>query len=156
MQEPVKISTRWLRIATSLIVVLIVTAAGTYLWYSLYRPCKVETVQKVSTRLVTQVRLYDDAYQFATSASPDRLVRPVNTLQQILMDTKQMTVPACMQTAKDELINYMGTVIRAFSAYGAGEPDSAVRDLIEESATHYGNFNMELEEVNKCAPFCFP
>ena len=149
-------SNRLLQVASALLMMLIVAAASTYAWYSIFRPCKVETVQKVSTRLVTQLKLYDEAYQFATSASPTRLVRPVNTLQQILMDTQELTVPACMQTAKSELVNYMGTVIRAFLAYGAGETNATVRDLIDQSNVYYGNFNTELDAVNECAPFCFP
>ena len=135
---------------------LIVATASTYAWYSIFRPCKVETVQKVYTGLVTQLKLYDEAYQFATSASPTALVRPVNTLQQILMDTQELNVPACMQTAKSELVNYMGTVIRAFLAYGAGETNATVSDLIDLSNAHHGNFNTELVAVNQCAPFCFP
>jgi hypothetical protein len=72
------------------------------------------------------------------------------------MDTNDVTVPACMQPAKNELINYMQTVIRAFHAFGAGEPDAAVRELIAQSNNHYLNFTAELDAVNKCAPFCFP
>lgn len=151
-----KKSNRFLWAASVLLILLIVAAVSTYAWYSVFRPCKVETVQKVSTRLVTQLKLYDEAYQFATSASPTALVRPVNTLQQILLDTQELSVPACMQTAKSELVNYMGTVIRAFLAYGAEETNAAVRDLIDQSNADYGNFNAELDEVNECAPFCFP
>jgi hypothetical protein len=61
-----------------------------------------------------------------------------------------------MQTAKSELVNYMGTVIRAFLAYGAGETNATVSDLIDQSNVYYGNFNAELDAVNECAPFCFP
>ena len=137
-------------------VLTIVAAAGMYVWYFVYRPCDVDVVERASTRLVTQLKWYDQAYQFAASASPTALVRPINTLQQILMDTQQITVPACMQTAKNELVNYMGTVIRAFLAYGAGEANAAVRDLIDQSAAYYGNFSTELDAVKECAPFCFP
>jgi hypothetical protein len=149
-------SNRLLQAVSALFILLIVATVSTYAWYSIFRPCKVETVQKVSTRLVTQLKLYDEAYQFATSASPTALVRPVNILQQILMDTQELNVPACMQAAKNELVNYMGTVIRAFLAYGAGETNATVSDLIDQSNVYYGNFNAELDAVNECAPFCFP
>jgi hypothetical protein len=61
-----------------------------------------------------------------------------------------------MQTAKDKLINYIGTVIRAFLAYGAQETDTTVRGILNESEMHYDNFTAELEAVNKCTPLCIP
>jgi hypothetical protein len=61
-----------------------------------------------------------------------------------------------MRTAKNELIDYMGTVIRAFQAFGAQEADSTVRDLIDQSEMHYDDFKMELDAVRECAPFCIP
>lgn len=127
-----------------------------YLWYSLARPCDVSAVEKASALLIRQRDRYDHSYQFAASASADAIVRPVAELQQILMDTQEVVVPVCMQTAKDELIEYMGVVIRAFVAYGAQEADAAVRELIEQSEAHYDNFAVELDAVNKCAPFCLP
>lgn len=152
--EPVQKSSRFLLPASALIVVLIVAAVGIYTWYYLHNTCEVNAVKDASALLVSQRNRYDHAYQFATSASRTSLVRPVLTLQQILMDTKEVVVPACMQTAKTELINYMGIVIRAFLAFGAGEADATIRDLITQSETHYDNFTTELEAVNKCAPFC--
>ena len=134
----------------------LVAAAGIYTWYFEYRPCEVHAVRDASVFLITQRNTYDDAYQFATTVSRTSLEHPVNTLKQILVHTKDVEVPACMQAAKDELINYMGTVIRAFLAYGAQETDTTVWDLIHESEAHYDNFAAELEAVNRCAPFCIP
>jgi 5-formyltetrahydrofolate cyclo-ligase len=129
---------------------------GTYAWYTLYRPCEVNTVEQTSALLVSQMKRYDHAYQFAATASRNSLVRPVGVLQQILMDTQEVLVPAYMQTAKTELISYMDAVIRAFQAFGALEPDETIRGLKDQSETHYDNFSAELEVVNKCAPFCIP
>jgi len=155
-QNTVQKSSRFLLPASALIVLLIVAAVGTYTWIYLYNPCEVDAVKEASAFLVSQLKSYDHAYQFAATASRTSLVRPVGTLQQILVDTKEVDVPVCMQTAKNELINYMGTVIRAFRAFGVGEEDATIRDLINQSDTHYGNFTTELEAVNKCAPFCIP
>ena len=142
--------------AGALIVLLIVAAVGTYAWSSLYKPCEPNAVKEASAFLINYRNLYDATYQVSTGALPNSLVRPVNALQQVFMDTQEIPVPACLQKAKNELIDYMGTVIRAFRAYGAREPDATVRDLINQSNEHYDNFTKELEEVNKCAPFCFP
>ena len=131
-------------------------AIGVYAWYALARPCDVSAVEKASALLIRQRDRYDHSYQFATSASADAIVRPVAELQQILMDTQEVVVPVCMQTAKDELIEYMSIVIRAFVAYGAQEADAAVRELIEQSEVNYDNFAVELDAVHKCAPFCLP
>lgn len=138
------------------VVLLIVAAMGTYAWYSLPRACEVTAVEEASAILVIQVKRYDDVYQSATAASQTSVVVPVAVLQQILMDTQQVVVPACMQTAKTELITYMETVICAFLAYTALEANATVRDLIELSETHYANFVTELKTVKKCAPFCMP
>ena len=156
-QEPMQKSRRrFLVLVSVLIVVLIAVAAGTYAWYSLLRPCDVSAVETASILLVRQRDRYDHTYQFATSASREAIVRPVAELQQILMDTQQVAVPVCMRTAKNELIDYMGTVMRAFQAFGAQEADIAVRELINQSETHYDRFKTELDAVRECAPFCIP
>lgn len=155
-QDTVQKSSRFLLPVSALIVLLIVAAVGTYTWYYLYNPCEVNAVKDTTAFLISQRNSYDNAYQFAATASRASLDRPVNTLKQIFMDTQEVIVPACMQTAKNELINYMGSVIRAFQAFGAQEADATIRDLVNQSDTHYENFTAELEAVNKCAPFCAP
>jgi hypothetical protein len=154
--ELIQKTSRFLLPASALILLLIVTAVGMYTWYYLYNPCEVNAVKDATAFLISQRNSYDNAYQFAATASRTSLDRPVNTLKQIFMDTKEVVVPACMQTAKNELINYMGAVIRAFQAFGAQEADATIRDLVNQSDTHYENFTTELEAVNKCAPFCAP
>lgn len=155
-QEPVQKSTRYLVLVAAIFGVVIASALGVYTWYTLNHPCDEEVVKAASARLIRQRDRYDHSYQFATSASRDAIVRPVAELQQILMDTQDVVVPACMQTAKNELLNYMATVIRAFLAYGAQETDATVRDLLDQSQTHYDRFRIELEAVKQCAPFCIP
>jgi hypothetical protein len=138
------------------IIMLVITlaAVGTYAWFYLRNSCKVDAVQEASVILVSQVRRYDDVYQVATDAPPDAVVIPVTVLQQILMDTQQVAVPACMRTAKSELVSYMGAVIRAFLAYSAEETNAVIRELITESETHYEKYRTEMEAINKCAPLC--
>lgn len=152
IQKPFRLT--W--IAGGIILLVTVVAIVAYTRYSMQRACDLNAVRDASERLVRQRNSYDHTYQFATSVAQNAVVRPVADLQQILMDTQDVDVPACMQTAKKELVDYMGIVIRAFLAYGAQEPDSIVRDLLDQSNTHYQNFNTELEEVNQCAPFCIP
>ena len=147
---------RFLLPAILAFVLTLITLLGVYPWYLRYYPCEVNVVREASAFLISQRNTYDEAYQFATTVSRTSLEHPVNTLKFIFMDTQDVDVPACMQTAKDELIDYMGTVIRAFGAYGAGEADQAVWDLINQAETHYDNFTAELEAVNQCAPFCIP
>lgn len=142
--------------ASVLMVLFIVAAVATYAWYYLRSSCEVNAVQEASAILVIQTKSFDGVYQVATSASPTSLISPVSVLQQILMDTQEVAVPACMKTEKSELINYMGTVIRAFQAFAARETDATVRDLITQSNKHYDNFFAELKAVNKCAPYCIP
>ncbi len=60
-----------------------------------------------------------------------------------------------MRTAKNDLISYMNTVIRAFRAWGAGENDATIADLLTQSDNHYDKFYDELDAVKKCAPWCF-
>jgi hypothetical protein len=155
-QGIVKKSSRLLFSAGALIVLLIVSAMGVYAWYYSNNPCEVDAVEQASAILVNQMKRYDDIYGVTTSAPRNLLVRPVTDLQLVLMDTQGIDVPPCMRTAKNELINYMGTVIRAFQAYGAGESDATVRGLLDDSHIHINNFITELEAVRECAPFCIP
>lgn len=149
-------SSRFLLSASTLIVLLLVAAVGTYAWYSHYRPCEVDAVEEASAILISQMKRYDDVYNATTNGTRTSIAYPVAVLQQILMDTQEIVVPACLRTPKSELINYMGTVIRAFQAFRAGEPDATIKGLLDESYTHVRTFIMELEAVNKCAPFCIP
>jgi len=155
-QEPVRKSNRFLLLASALIVLLIVAAVGMYTWFFVYNSCEVDAVQEASTILVTQLKTYDGVFQVAATASRTSPDHPVNTLKQIFMDTQEISVPACMQTAKTELINYMETVISAFQAYRAGEADATILGLVKQSDAQYANFKAELKAVNKCAPYCFP
>jgi hypothetical protein len=155
-QGPLQKSNRFLWLGSVLIVLLIIAAGGMYAWFFVYNPCEVDTVKEASTMLITQLATYDGVFQVAATASRTSPDHPVNTLKQIFMDTQEIPVPACMQTAKNELINYMGTVINAFQAYRAGEADATVWGWIKQSDAQYANFQAELKAVNKCAPFCLP
>jgi hypothetical protein len=152
----VKKSSRFFLVASILTALVIVAAVGVYTWAYLFNSCEVETVKEASVFLVTQLNTYDAQYQFTTTVYRDGLESPVYKLQQIFMDTQAVAVPVCMQTAKDELLDYMRTVIRAFHAFAAEEEDRTITDLVNQANTHYDNFNSELEAVNKCAPFCIP
>ena len=155
-QVPVQRAKRIRWLARALIVVSLVAAAGMYAWFFVYNPCEVEAVQEASAFLASQLNTYDQVYQVAVTASRTAPDHPVNTLKQIFMDTQQVPVPACMRTAKHELMNYMEAVISAFQAYRAGEADAAVVSLIRQSDAPYENFHTELEAINRCAPYCLP
>jgi hypothetical protein len=147
------VSFPWLKRGIFMLLIIL-AAIGTYSWFYLRNACEVNAVQEASVILGSQVNRYDDVYQVATDAPPDSVVIPVTVLQQILMDTQQVVVPACMRIAKSELVSYMGTVIRAFLAYSVEETNTMVRELITESETHYENYRTEMEAINKCAPLC--
>lgn len=145
---------RWL--TGAVIVLLILASVGGYTWYYAQTSCEVHAVERASARLLQQLDSFDHSYQFAVTASRRAIVRPVEELQQIFMDTQQVRVPACLAAAREELLAYMATVIRAFVAYGSDEPNSMVRSLIDVSDTHYDSFRTELRAVGECAPFCIP
>lgn len=147
-------SSRLLLPASAFFVLFIIAVGSVYTWRTLLRTCDVHDVERASAFLARQRDSFDHSYQFATSATPDSIVRPVAELQQILMDTLAYPVPICMRTAKNELISYMGAVVRAFLAYGAQESDLAFRNWLDQSTEHYENFAMELKRINECAPFC--
>jgi len=155
-QEPGQRSNRFRLPATILIVLTILVGAGTYTWYYKVNACDASAVQETSTFLTTQLKTYDAAFQFATTVYRTGLSRPVNDLQKIYMDTQELGVPACMQTTKKELLNYMGAVISAFQAYMEEKPDATIRSYLNQSNTYYDHFRRELESVKQCAPYCAP
>lgn len=154
--EPIWKTKRFLFSVSILVGLLIVGSMGIYIWYFRMNACDVNRVEKASTTLISQLNWYDSAYQFAATASQSRLTRPVQVLQEIAMDTNDIRVPACMQTTKAELVNYMRTVVRAFQAYMQSETNEAVKDILDESTIHFNNFTRELEAVKECAPYCAP
>lgn len=151
-----KKSNRFFVLVSALIALVVLGVTGTYAWTYLFNPCEVAEVDEATTFLGVQLRAYDDLYQFTTTVYQGGIGSPVSKMQQIFMDTQAVAVPACMQTAKDELLHYMGTVIRAFRAFEAGEEEITVRTLVDESNTHYDMYRSELEAVRECAPFCLP
>ncbi len=154
--EPLRKSNRFLWLAGTLIVLLILAAVGMYAWIFVYNPCEVAVVKETSTMLVTQLTTYNGVFQVAATASRTSLDYPVTTLKQIFMDTQEISVPACMKTAKDELLNYMGTVISAFQAYRAGKRMQRSGVGSDNPMRADTNFQAALKAVNKCAPFCLP
>lgn len=138
------------------IVLLAVAAVGMYAWVYLYNPCDPDDVGDAAAFLVAQSRRYDDVYASAASGTRTSLTYPIAVLQQIFVDTQDVSVPACMQTAKSELLSYMGTVILALQSYTSSEADTQTRSLVQQSNAHYDNFYSELEKISECAPVCFP
>ena len=133
---------------------LLAVGAGLYAFFFVRASCDIAAVERASFLLLHQMERFDHSYQFATSAAPDRIVRPLAELQQILMDTQTVEVPGCLRAAKADLVAYMGTVVRAFLAYQAQDAD-LVRELVGQSDTHYEGFHVEMEQVMECAPWCF-
>jgi hypothetical protein len=155
-QEPGQKTNRFRLPAAIVIVLMILVGTGLYTWYYRVNACDTSAVKETSTFLSTQLKTYDAAFQFATTVYGTGLSRPVNDLQKIYMDTQEVGVPACLQTAKKELLSYMGTVINAFQAYMAEQPDTTIRGYLNQSNTYYDHFKWELEAVNQCTPYCAP
>ena len=134
--------------------IMVVGALGVYAWYAVYGPCTRGAVDTASTALFEKVAAFESVYQAAASATPVGLMGPVTQMQQILWDTRELTMPVCMQVARSELITAMESAIRAFLAIMTGESRETVEGLLQDSTTHLDNFAAELESVNQCAPFC--
>jgi hypothetical protein len=134
--------------------ILIVAAVSGYTWVALFGPCTVNTVETSSTVLLDQLHRFDAMYQSTPSLNPVELFDPMTQMQQILIDTKKVIVPACLQIAQDELIIAMESIIRALLAVMESKPESTSTGFLEKSNTHRDNFTAELEWINKCAPFC--
>lgn len=147
---------RFAWLAGALVALLLAAAAGTYTWFYGFNACEVGDVETASDFLVIQLKQYDDVYASAASGTRTSLTYPITVMQQILVDTQQVDVPACMQTARTELIGYMGTAIRALQAFVAGEADHTIRELVARSNAHYDNFYSEMDAANECAPYCLP
>ena len=133
--------------------VFLATALVVYGIASVRGSCKLPEMERASFLLMHQLDSFDHSYQFATSAAPDKIVRPLAELQQILMDTQALEVPGCLATAQEELLAYMGAVTKAFLAYGA-QDEGTLRELVAQSDIHYEEFHVEIEEVRQCAPWC--
>lgn len=138
----------------AVLVILLVAAVGVYTWFALYGPCSRENVKTAATALFKQASAFEQAFQSIASTAPIGLIGPVTQMEQTLLDTRGVAVPACMQVAKNELATSMESEIRAFLAIMNQEPEKHVKDLMQDSRTHIENFANEIEAVNKCAPFC--
>ena len=139
----------------SLVIFLLITVGGgLYARQMLLASCEVESVARASTALLTQMKEFDDVYISTTAGFQSSITFPVSVMQQIMVDTGRMPVPACLETAQSELIEYMRDVIRAFDAFEAGEADSVISGLLNDSYAHVRVFLQELREIEACAPLC--
>ncbi len=80
-------SNRRLWLVGAVVVLLVLVSAGGYTSYYVQSSCEVRAVERASTRLLQQLDSFDHSYQFAVTASRRAIVRPVEELQQIFMDT---------------------------------------------------------------------
>ena len=155
--EPTPVSDRWSRLLWAggvVMLLLIVAAVSGYTWIALYGPCSVNTVETASDALLNQLQLFDAAYQSTSSLNAVELFGPMTQLQQILIDTEKVVVPACLRAAQIELITAMKTLIRAILTVMESKPEATATELFEKSSKHLDNFAAELEWINKCSPFC--
>lgn len=153
-QGPVR-RNRVLWLFVGAVVASLLVAASAYV-HSLSASCDPEAVEQASAVLFTQMTRYDDVYVSATNGTRDSIDYPLEVMKQILMDTQQVPVPACLQMARSELVDYMRNVIHAFQAFKAGEADLTIKGYLDESHVHVRVFITELERVEKCAPICLP
>jgi hypothetical protein len=135
-------------------VILIVAAVGIYSWLYLYGPCGVKQVESASAALLAQMNKFAAGYQSAPSMNPVALVGPVMQMQQTLMETREIMVPACLQTARIELLAAMESAIRALLASMESKPEATVTGLMDDSSVRLANFVAELEMFRQCAPLC--
>lgn len=137
-----------------LLVLLIVAAVGGYTWFAFFGPCTVNTVETASNAMLDHLQRFDVIYQSTPSLTPVELFDPMTQLQQILIDTKKVVVPACLLIAQNELIISMETLMRALLAVMESKPEATAKRLFEKSTGHLDNFKAELKWIDKCAPFC--
>ncbi|HET9909791.1 MAG TPA: hypothetical protein VFQ23_24295 [Anaerolineales bacterium] len=155
--ERTPVPDRWSRLLWAggiVMLLLIVAAVSGYTWIALYGPCSVNTVESASNSMLDQLELFDEMYQSIPTLSPLELFEPMTQLQQILIDTKKVVVPTCLQTAHLELTTAMESLMRALLAIMESKPESTSAGLFEKSNKHRDNFTAELEWINKCSPFC--
>src|SRR5262245_11591644 len=126
---------RFLWAAGVLMVLLIVAAVGIYIWFALYGPCTANTVERASAALTERLTQFDAIYQSISSLTPVAIIGPITQMEQILMDTKEVAVPACLQVARNELITAMEGLIRALLAVMESKSEATVTNLLEESTT---------------------
>src|SRR5690349_11970235 len=88
-------------------------------WNYLYGPCGVVQVDRASDVLSHQLQTYQDAYNIAASTERSALAEPVADLQMLQRETEAIQVPACLETAKSELLLSIDAAARGFLALRA-------------------------------------
>jgi hypothetical protein len=138
------------------IVLFAFALAGVTSWYISINPCEADDVEQATALLIIQMRQYDNVYASAANGTRTSVEYPVTVMQQILVDTQGIEVPACMRTAKIELISYMRDAIHAFRAFQSEEPDIRIQGFLDSSYAHVRTFRIELDALKECVPYCMP
>lgn len=132
----------------------ILLAAAAIAWYWFYGPCGITRVDQAIEALSSNNDDFWKTTQLASSTSRIALSGPVQHLQEINQQTEDLSVPTCLEEAKQSYSRSQQETIEGFLAFMAEESDALVESKLHNATTYLGTYQLQIETVMKCAPFC--
>jgi hypothetical protein len=141
-------------------IIVIGGALGGYFWnksrqeYIHKGPCGIDLVNAANSEMSDIFVRWTDADNLAKSTPRVGLAAQIQTLQQIKRDSQKITVPTCLQNARDELGQGMDNAINAYIAFMGQEDDAVVNQNFTFATNNLKNYSTEIDRVMACAPDC--
>ena len=134
----------------------VLVAASGFAWYYFYGPCGRIAVQQASDEIAAISGDWEDAVSLADSTPRMSLAPQIERLQNIQDDLQSMSVPACMEDARDQVDEGMAGIVLAYTMFLGQADDSEVSSEMMSGFSRLFDGQSQVEEIRECAPFCRP
>ena len=91
---------------------------------------------------------WDNANEIASNTPRMQLTEPITNLQNIRNDYKDLSVPTCARKAHALLLEYMDTIINAYTSYSTYKPDSTVNDLFTRASQDFDSWKVAYSKLS--------
>lgn len=145
---------KWVLAIVLFPIVAFILVVGGFAWYYYYGPCGMLRVQDSTQLLLNIQKRWDSSLILATTSNRLVLTEPLVKLDEIRQELIGISVPVCMQGAKENLQNSMRATIEAYISFLQYVSENDIRQKFNIAAKEMGEYVRKMQEVHNCAPFC--
>ncbi|HCU57456.1 MAG TPA: hypothetical protein DF984_04395 [Anaerolineaceae bacterium] len=113
---------------------------------------------EISSESIDQLMLLHDAfvdyYNVAGATGRAYLAPPVLAMQEVKQEVSALTVPTCLEVAKDNLIKGMDYNVDGYLAFMKEEGNIAINEEFENGDKYLELFYDNISEILDCLPDC--
>lgn len=136
---------------TILLLVILISLSGCSINY-----CPETKAEEAFDDFDSIISKWNIAYGEAALSSGYGLLNPIDEMTSIQNDLHDLSVPKCLEEAKEQLDIHMDFVIIAFETYMLDVSDPLIDGYFDRSEIAFDRYGDERLDVIKCLPNCTP